>query len=88
MTHALGRIGLVLLLTAMAPAAFAQQDGGDGQDNDGPLTEEFILFPPDWWTPGGGNEGRKDVREVTLPPPPTGPATPSPYCSPGSPSCF
>jgi hypothetical protein len=82
MTQALERIGLVFLLTIMAPAAFAQQDSGNGQD-DGPLTEEFILLPTDWWAPGSGNE----VREVTLPPPPTGPATPIPYCSPGSPIC-
>jgi hypothetical protein len=30
---------------------------------------------------------RQDVREVTLPPPPSGPATPSPFCSPSSPTC-
>ena len=87
MTHPLGRIGLVLLLTAMAPAAFAQQDGGSEQDDDSILTEEFILLPPDWWTAGIGNEGRKDVREATLPAPPTGPATPIPYCSPSSVIC-
>jgi hypothetical protein len=84
MAHALGRIGLVFLLSVAAPTAFAQQGGSQ---DDGPLTEEFILISPDWWVPGGDNEGRKDVREVTLPPPPTGPATPVPYCSPGSPIC-
>ena len=83
MTRALGRIGLALLLGVAAPA-FAQ-DADDADD--GPLSEEFILISPDWWLPGGDNEGRKDVREVTLPPPPTGPATPVPYCSPGSPIC-
>ncbi len=29
-------------------------------------------------------EQRKDVDEVLLPPPPRGPATPIPFCSPGS----
>jgi hypothetical protein len=86
MTRALGRIGLVFLLTIAAPA-FAQQDADDG-DDDGPFTEEFILLPgPDWWVAGSSNEGRKDVREATLPPPPTGPATPIPFCSPSSPIC-
>ena len=83
MTRALGRIGLALLLGVAAPAFAQNADDAD----DSPLTEEFILISPDWWLPGGDNEGRKDVREVTLPPPPTGPATPVPYCSPGSPIC-
>jgi hypothetical protein len=32
-------------------------------------------------------EQRKDVEEVSLPPPPSGPATPVPYCTPASPIC-
>ena len=30
---------------------------------------------------------RQDVREISVPPPPYGPATPSPFCSPASPYC-
>lgn len=30
---------------------------------------------------------RKDVDEVSRPQPPSGPATPIPFCSPGSPIC-
>jgi hypothetical protein len=30
---------------------------------------------------------RKDVQEVSLPPPPSGPATPVPYCTPAQPIC-
>ena len=30
---------------------------------------------------------RKDVEEVAIPQPPSGPATPIPFCSPGSPVC-
>jgi hypothetical protein len=30
---------------------------------------------------------RKDVEEVAIPEPPSGPATPIPFCSPGSPVC-
>ena len=30
---------------------------------------------------------RKDVDEVSRPQPPSGPATPVPFCSPGSPIC-
>jgi len=30
---------------------------------------------------------RKDVDEVARPQPPSGPATPIPFCSPGSPIC-
>ena len=85
MTRALGRIGLAFLLGVAAPAAFAQ-NGVEG--NEEILTEEFILFPPDLWFPGGdGNDGRQDVREATLPPPPSGPATPVPFCGPGDPVC-
>ena len=32
-------------------------------------------------------EQRKDVDEVSRPLPPYGPATPVPFCSPGSPIC-
>jgi hypothetical protein len=32
-------------------------------------------------------EQRKDVREITLPPLPTGPANPPGYCSPSNPLC-
>ncbi len=30
---------------------------------------------------------RQDVQDVLVPPPPNGPATPIPFCSPGSPIC-
>ena len=30
---------------------------------------------------------RKDVQEVSLPPPPSGPATPVPFCTPAQPVC-
>jgi hypothetical protein len=30
---------------------------------------------------------RKDVEEIAIPQPPSGPATPIPFCSPGSPVC-
>ena len=30
---------------------------------------------------------RQDVREISVPPPPSGPANPSPFCSPASPYC-
>ena len=36
---------------------------------------------------GGHWQQRKDVDEVSKPQPPSGPATPVPYCSPGSPIC-
>jgi hypothetical protein len=86
MSKALGRIGLLFLLAAMAHPALAQNNG-TAEGDDSPLTEEFILISPDWWLPGGDNQGRNDVREATLPSPPTGPATPAPYCGPSSPTC-
>jgi hypothetical protein len=87
MTRALGRIGLVFLLAFSAtPAAFGQ-DGDDGEVELGEQPLEYTLFPDAWWVPGSGNEGRKDVREVTLPPPPSGPAPPFPFCNPASPIC-
>lgn len=85
MARALGRIGLVLLLALAAPGALAQQQNSGDTDDNGILSEEPIVLLPDWWLPGSGNEGRKDVREVTLPPPPSGPA--SQFCSPSSPVC-
>jgi hypothetical protein len=80
-------IGVVLLLAAAPVSAFAQDADADLEESESVLTEEFILFPPDLWAPGAGNDGRQDVREVTLPPTPSGPATYVPYCSPGSPIC-
>ena len=32
-------------------------------------------------------EQRKDVEEIAVPQPPSGPATPIPFCSPGAPIC-
>jgi hypothetical protein len=32
-------------------------------------------------------EQRRDVEEVSLPPPPSGPATPVPFCTPAQPIC-
>jgi hypothetical protein len=85
MTKALGRIGLALLLTVAAASALAQQNGDEGDDT--LLPGDILLLPPDWWQPGSGNEGRQDVREATLPPPPSGPATPVPFCGPSDPIC-
>jgi hypothetical protein len=36
---------------------------------------------------GATFEQRRDVDEVSRPPPPSGPATPVPYCSPSAPIC-
>jgi hypothetical protein len=33
------------------------------------------------------SDSRKDVRETSRPLPPSGPATPVPYCGPSSPQC-
>jgi hypothetical protein len=86
MAQPLGRIGLFVLLTVLAPGAFAQN--GTVQGNEEVLSNEFILLPPDLFAPGGDDDGgRTDVREATLPPPPSGPATPVPFCGPGDPIC-
>ena len=87
MTETLRRIGLALLLTFAAPAAFAQDEGEDAVDLDeSVLSDEALIFPDAWWLPGR-DEGRKDVREVSIPLPPSGPATPVPYCGPSAPVC-
>jgi hypothetical protein len=49
------------------------------------LSDEALLRslgapPPD-------ARGRQDVREVSLPRPPQGPATPQPFCTPSAPYC-
>lgn len=86
MAPVLGRIGLLVLLAIAAPAAFAQ-DGEVAVDEEILSTEEFILLPGAWWLPGDVNDGRQDVREVTMPPAPSGPATPVPFCNPSDPIC-
>lgn len=84
MIEALRRVALVLLLLGAAPApAFAQQDSDDADE----ALDQSLLLPPDLFLPGPTNSGRKDVREVTMPPPPSGPATPVPYCGPSAPVC-
>jgi hypothetical protein len=40
-----------------------------------------------WPAAGTILEQRKDVQEVALPSPPSGPATPVPYCTPAQPIC-
>src|SRR5215210_4526105 len=41
----------------------------------------------EWTSLDGVVQQRIDTEEVLLPPPPRGPATPVPFCSPGSPIC-
>ena len=86
MNRRLGQFGLLVLLAVAAPAAFAQNDDGT-TDEDLLSTEEFVLMPGEWWLPGDDNDGRQDVREVTMPPAPSGPATPVPFCNPSDPIC-
>ena len=79
------RIGLFLVLSVLASVASAQN--GTVQGNEEVLSEDFILLPPELWFPSGNDESRTDVREATLPPPPSGPATLMPFCGPGDPIC-
>ena len=89
---ALGRIGLLVLLAIAASAAFAQDDDADVDGeilaNEEILSnEELILLLPGTFLPGDINDGRQDVREVTMAPAPSGPATPVPFCNPSDPIC-
>jgi hypothetical protein len=86
MAPALGRIGLLVLLAIAAPAAFAQDDDV-AIDEEVLSNEELILLLPGAFLPGDVNDGRQDVREVTMPPAPSGPATPVPFCNPSDPIC-
>lgn len=72
MIRALALCSLVLL--AAAPSgAWAASAGGEALETRAASAD--ILFQ------------RQDVREVSLPPPPSGPATPVPFCSPAQPIC-
>lgn len=78
-----------LVTMCAAPLAAHAQDQED--------SESFIVIGPnrafvidtDLWQPGIPSErvGRRDVEESLLPPAPTGPASPSPFCSPADPFC-
>ena len=74
MTILLGRIGLALAIGVSASSG-AWAGSNLGRSLQASITAGEIV------------EQRKDVDEVTRPQPPSGPATPVPYCSPGSPIC-
>jgi hypothetical protein len=74
MTRAIALFGLAFWLASSSGAAFA--------------SSESSLQPlKSWASAGSVVQQRIDTEEVTLPPPPTGPATPIPFCSPGTPLC-
>ena|SRR5687767_2276439 len=45
------------------------------------------VFASDWTILDRVVQQRIDTEEVTLPPPPDGPSTPVPFCSPAAPIC-
>jgi hypothetical protein len=71
MMRMLGLSLAIVAAVAAAPAAFAADIG----------PAEPAAFS------GDIVKQRKDVDEVSRPLPPSGPATPVPYCSPGAPIC-
>jgi hypothetical protein len=70
----LARIGLAALIAAAPAVAWAGAAHSAGRPQIRSLAAETF-------------EQRKDVDEVSRPQPPHGPATPIPFCSPGSPIC-
>jgi len=91
MQRVLGAIALTLALLA-GPTVASAQDGAEDAANElesvaNEIAEEGEDFLDVTTFTGGSREERKDVLEVSTPEPPTGPATPIPYCSPGAPIC-
>ena len=80
---------LLALLVAVPGAAWAQARTSETPDRRAaPLTMPVIVFGPASPTVLDSDyRARKDVREVSLPPLPDGPATPPPYCAPWQPLC-
>lgn len=74
MTRTLTLAAAVLSVAMVAPAAAAAVEW-HGQNLAGVLDTAGVF------------QQRKDVLEVSLPPPPRGPATPLPYCGPAQPVC-
>jgi hypothetical protein len=87
MSGTFARIGSALALATLLPAAASAQT----LERHRPVVlgpGQAIVIEGDWWSPAAPTtQGRKDVLEVATPPPPQGPATPMPFCSPGQPFC-
>jgi hypothetical protein len=73
MRKALSQLGAALFFVAAAGAGYPASAGFADQENSGGGTPIVQL--------------RQDVEEVSMPPPPSGPATPSPFCTPSLPIC-
>ncbi len=67
--------GLALAVSLAAPSVVSASDEA--------LTDGLRAWP----SAGSLISQRKDVEEVSLPPPPSGPATPVPYCTPAQTVC-
>jgi hypothetical protein len=63
-------------LTAALAGATPGWAGGEGREGTLDRTASGLIF-----------EQRQDVEEVALPQAPSGPATPTPYCTPAQPTC-
>ena len=73
MRKALATIGVAVYIAAVPATAYA----GSGKM---PPTHEWTMSTPSL-------AQRQDVREVSLPRPTYGPATPHPFCTPAQPIC-
>ncbi len=73
MSKALATIAVAVSIAAVPATAHA----GSGK---APWTHKWTTFTPSL-------AQRQDVREVSLPRPPYGPATPHPFCTPAQPIC-
>ena len=88
--RAMLRTVVVLSVALSGSLALAQSDD---EDDDGEILANAgagLLNAPtalDLYVGGTVESGRRDVREVSRSAPPSGPATPVPYCGPSSPIC-
>jgi hypothetical protein len=74
MRNALAAIGVAVSIAAVPAAGYA----GSGKASS--TLDEWTMSTPSL-------AQRQDVREVSLPRPPYGPATPHPFCTPAQPIC-
>lgn len=81
--------GMLVLSLAMAGSAALAQGETDDEDLLAAAGDDLLNAPTalDLYVSGDVQPGRRDVREVTMSPPPSGPATPVPFCAPSAPVC-
>jgi len=87
MNRTFAKIGLVLAFAAAFPVAASAQSREPRKPVVVGPSQAFVINNDFWFPEPLTVQGRKDVLEVSIPPPPRGPVTPSPFCMAWRPTC-